>query len=203
MKNDEIDITKGEIDLDKLMDLYKDASLSRSGVLIKERSEDLDGIALSGRVSYHMTRLLEEESSEAEKTFSHALMNYFKQQPFNEIFHGKLGEELKKGLEITEGEGAGTAMWWTIAPYLHQTLTKNYNLSNKEAIEVSYKWAATGKFDGALTGSRATMKGLSELRNYGIDADAFFLSDNPKKMTHEAAEGIAKYIAKNVIMEDN
>jgi hypothetical protein len=146
--------------------------------------------AVGGRVAHHLRRLLDPERSDPENQFALAFI------AFGAPILARLQEnpskrsEYRKIREVIGIEGYDTCLWWTLAPYIFEQLSK---IDEKpKAIQKILDWAKTGE----VNAQGVHLKGLDIYNIYG--GVTFILNKDPNHYSHQLAREEATRLVSEV-----
>jgi hypothetical protein len=103
----------------------------------------------SGRVAAHLARLTSPTRKiDVEITFGTALLRnlcaiedaLFERKGFPFAKNGSIIIDYDYGRHVIQGEGDGTVMFWTFAPYLYKALTERHQRTEVDAVMLVASW---------------------------------------------------------------
>lgn len=149
------------------------------------------------RVGYHLLRLLSEGRSDVERNFGLAYLNYAS-NAINELKSEDM-EKAWKAQDVIGLEGENTCMWWTYAPYIYQTLTKENGINEQDSFGRVIRWAESGfsEDEKAYIASGLHLRGLEGFNKYrsgGLSSSSYVLSRNSQGPSHQLTRHVAKQI---------
>jgi hypothetical protein len=169
-----------------------------------------------GRVVSHVIRLIDPSRTSTEQTFANAVIDDFEKSrkrlnlnlEDEDAFEQALAAQdqfddedryamaLEGITNMIAGDRSDTNMWWTIAPYIFETLTQK-GLSPQDAMDATMMWALNaGDMQGqAMEPNIVHLPGVDLPTDQAGKSTTFVLSPNPEDPSHE----LARLIAINVI----
>lgn len=156
-----------------------------------ESFEESKGIELMYRlrnwhqVDQHIQRIISTKGSTALTNYGIAFMQYLAETPDWE-------KKIQEGVPVSI-DGDAAAQFWTISPYLYNSLQKTGMTSN-QAIETVLVWGSLRK---PSEGRNAKFPGMANISE-SIDPTMWYLSADPEGASHKIAEKVGEHIAQEI-----
>jgi hypothetical protein len=115
------------------------------------------------------------------------------------VMDNRSSTDRNKAVDHISGESLDSCLWWTLSPYVFNTLSKRKG--SEEAVRLLIEWAESGE-SIRNSGDRVTLEGLDRYNVSSPSNRTFILSRNEYDASHELAREEAERLVSEGVFGD-